>query len=120
MPRRSVPLWSDPGEVDDALDGAELLKDLVERCTALRPEGERAAHKVVAVAGIGVQLQLRERAVLLPREADELPEELGRRIHRRDLTDFGIWDRRGWKNDDDGEISYDWNMSILSEDIDKF
>ena len=25
-----------------------------------------------------------------------------------------------YKNDDDGEISYDWNMSILSEDIEKF
>ncbi len=25
-----------------------------------------------------------------------------------------------YKNDDDGEISYDWNMSILQEDIDKF
>ena len=24
------------------------------------------------------------------------------------------------KNDDDGEISYDWNMSILSDDIEKF
>lgn len=23
-----------------------------------------------------------------------------------------------YKNDDDGEISYDWNMSILKEDID--
>ena len=69
-----MPLWSDPGEVDDALDGAELPKDIVERCTALRPEGERAAHEVIAVAGIGVQLQLRECAVLFPREADELPD----------------------------------------------
>ncbi len=25
-----------------------------------------------------------------------------------------------YKNDDDGEISYDWNMSILPEDIEKF
>lgn len=25
-----------------------------------------------------------------------------------------------YKNDDDGEISYDWNMSILSDDIEKF
>ncbi len=25
-----------------------------------------------------------------------------------------------YKNDDDGDISFDWNMSILSEDIDKF
>ena len=25
-----------------------------------------------------------------------------------------------YKNNDDGEISYDWNMSILSEDIEKF
>lgn len=25
-----------------------------------------------------------------------------------------------YKNTDDGEISYDWNMSILSEDLDKF
>lgn len=25
-----------------------------------------------------------------------------------------------YKNEDDGEISYDWNMSILSEDIEKF
>ena len=25
-----------------------------------------------------------------------------------------------YKNDDDGEISYDWNMSILAEDIEKF
>ena len=25
-----------------------------------------------------------------------------------------------YKNSDDGEISYDWNMSILQEDIDKF
>jgi hypothetical protein len=25
-----------------------------------------------------------------------------------------------YKNDDDGEISYDWNMSILQDDIDKF
>lgn len=25
-----------------------------------------------------------------------------------------------YKNNDDGEISYDWNMSILAEDIDKF
>ena len=74
MPRRPMPLWSDPGEVDDALDGAELPKDIVERRAALRPEGERAAHKVVAVAGIGVQLQLRECAVLFPREADELPD----------------------------------------------
>ena len=24
------------------------------------------------------------------------------------------------KNDDDGEISYDWNMSILTEDIEQF
>ncbi|MGN1063704.1 MAG: DUF3126 family protein [Alphaproteobacteria bacterium] len=25
-----------------------------------------------------------------------------------------------YKNEDDGEISYDWNMSILSEDIERF
>ena len=25
-----------------------------------------------------------------------------------------------YKNSDDGEISYDWNMSILQEDIEKF
>ncbi len=25
-----------------------------------------------------------------------------------------------YKNDDDGDISYDWNMSILQEDIEKF
>ena len=25
-----------------------------------------------------------------------------------------------YKNDDEGEISYDWNMSILPEDIEKF
>ena len=25
-----------------------------------------------------------------------------------------------YRNDDDGEISYDWNMSILQDDIDKF
>lgn len=25
-----------------------------------------------------------------------------------------------YKNDDDGEISYDWNMSILAEDIERF
>ncbi len=25
-----------------------------------------------------------------------------------------------YKNNDDGEISYDWNMSILQEDIEKF
>lgn len=25
-----------------------------------------------------------------------------------------------YKNDDDGEVSYDWNMSILSEDIEGF
>ena len=25
-----------------------------------------------------------------------------------------------YKNSDDGEISYDWNMSILPEDIEKF
>ncbi len=25
-----------------------------------------------------------------------------------------------YKNDDDGEISYDWNMSILPEDIERF
>ena len=25
-----------------------------------------------------------------------------------------------YKNDDDGEISYDWNMSILQDDIDRF
>lgn len=25
-----------------------------------------------------------------------------------------------YKNNDDGEISYDWNMSILPEDIEKF
>lgn len=25
-----------------------------------------------------------------------------------------------YKNDDDGEISYDWNMSILPEDIEGF
>ncbi len=25
-----------------------------------------------------------------------------------------------YKNDEEGEISYDWNMSILSEDIEKF
>ena len=25
-----------------------------------------------------------------------------------------------YRNDDDGEISYDWNMSILQEDIDQF
>ena len=25
-----------------------------------------------------------------------------------------------YKNDDDGEISYDWNMSILAEDVEKF
>lgn len=25
-----------------------------------------------------------------------------------------------YKNNDDGEISYDWNMSILSEDIERF
>ena len=25
-----------------------------------------------------------------------------------------------YKNDDDEEISYDWNMSILPEDIEKF
>ena len=25
-----------------------------------------------------------------------------------------------YKNDDDGEISYDWNMSILTEDIEQF
>lgn len=25
-----------------------------------------------------------------------------------------------YKNNDDGEISYDWNMSILPEDIDSF
>ncbi len=25
-----------------------------------------------------------------------------------------------YKNDDDGEISYDWTMSILSEDVEKF
>ena len=25
-----------------------------------------------------------------------------------------------YKNDDDGDISYDWNMSILPEDIEKF
>lgn len=71
MLRRPMPLWSDPGEVDDTLDGAELPKDIVERRAALRPEGERAAHEVVAVAGIGVQLQLRECAVLFPREADD-------------------------------------------------
>lgn len=25
-----------------------------------------------------------------------------------------------YKNDDDGEISYDWTMSILAEDVEKF
>ena len=25
-----------------------------------------------------------------------------------------------YKNEDEGEISYDWNMSILPEDIEKF
>ncbi|MBQ8251491.1 MAG: DUF3126 family protein [Alphaproteobacteria bacterium] len=25
-----------------------------------------------------------------------------------------------YKNDDDGEISFDWNMSILAEDIEQF
>ncbi len=25
-----------------------------------------------------------------------------------------------YKNDDEGDISYDWNMSILPEDIEKF
>jgi len=25
-----------------------------------------------------------------------------------------------YKNDDEGEISYDWNMSILKEDMDNF
>lgn len=25
-----------------------------------------------------------------------------------------------YKNDDDGEISFDWNMSILAEDLEKF
>ena len=25
-----------------------------------------------------------------------------------------------YKNSDDGEISYDWNMSILTEDIEQF
>lgn len=25
-----------------------------------------------------------------------------------------------YKNNDDGDISYDWNMSILAEDLEKF
>lgn len=25
-----------------------------------------------------------------------------------------------YKNNDDGEVSFDWNMSILAEDIEKF
>ena len=45
------------------------------------------------------------RLMLVLTEADELPEELERRIHRRDLTDFGIWDRRGWKTDGNGDAA---------------
>ena len=34
------------------------------------------------------------RLMLVLTEPGDLPEELERRIHRRDLPDFGIWDRR--------------------------
>ena len=40
------------------------------------------------------------RLMLVLTEADELPEELARRIHRRDLPDFGIWDRRSRQSND--------------------
>ncbi len=40
------------------------------------------------------------RLMLVLTEADELPEELARRIHRRDLPDFGIRDRRSRQSGD--------------------
>lgn len=47
------------------------------------------------------------RLMLVLTEADELPEELERRIHRRDLTDFGIWDRRSHQNEGTDEDVFD-------------
>lgn len=41
------------------------------------------------------------RLMLVLTEPGDLPEELERRIHRRDLPDFGIWDRRSPAQDDD-------------------
>ena len=47
------------------------------------------------------------RLMLVLTEANELPEELERRIHRRDLTDFGIWDRRSHQNEGTDEDVFD-------------